>query len=148
MKKIWLSFILILSGILLLTGCAMLEGLIPVEQLFSRRDTVVYNDRSMTLRAGSRVYRLGDSIRVRVARAEVATGRIDMELAEPIPRENSFDGENRRRPRGGDRRPSSDKRGGQGKRSSYGDRRGKRGGSERRGQGKHTSHGGHRRGKK
>ena len=126
----------------------LFEGLIPVENLFSRRDTAVYNESTMTLKAGSRIYRLGDPIRVRVTRAEVATGRIDMELAEPIPRENSFDGENRRRPRGGDRRPSSDKRGGSGKRTSYGDRRGKRGQPERRGQGKHTSHGGHRRGKK
>ena len=126
----------------------LFEGLIPVENLFSRRDTAGYNESTMTLKAGSRIYRLGDPIRVRVTRAEVATGRIDMELAEPIPRENSFDGENRRRPRGGDRRPSSDKRGGSGKRTSYGDRRGKRGQSEHRGQGKHTSHGGHRRGKK
>jgi ribonuclease R len=126
----------------------LFEGLIPVENLFSRRDTAVYNESTMTLKAGSRIYRLGDPIRIRVTRAEVATGRIDMELAEPILRENSFDGENRRRPRGGDRRPSSDKRGGSGKRTSYGDRRGKRGQPERRGQGKHTSHGGHRRGKK
>jgi ribonuclease R len=108
----------------------------------------VYNESTMTLKTGGRIYRLGDPIRVRVTRAEVATGRIDMELAEALPREGAIGGEERRRPRGGDRRPSSDKRGGQGKRSSYGDRRGKRGASERRGQGKHTSHGGHRRGKK
>ena len=123
----------------------LFEGLIPVENLFSRRDTAVYNESTMTLKAGSRIYRLGDPIRVRVTRAEVATGRIDMELAEPIPRENSFDGENRRRPRGGDRRPSFDKRGGQGKRSSQGERRGKRGPSGRREQGGKHARSSHRR---
>ena len=125
----------------------LFEGLIPVEALFSRRDTAVYNEKSMTLKAGSRIYRLGDSIRVRVTRAEVATGRIDMELAEPLVEETSTGGEGYRRPRGGDRRPFSDKRGGQGKRSSQVDRRGKRSSSDRRGQGR-SSHSGHRRPKK
>ena len=125
----------------------LFEGLIPVEALFSRRDTAVYNEKSMTLKAGSRIYRLGDSIRVRVTRAEVATGRIDMELAEPVVGEIPTGGEGYRRPRGGDRRPFSDKRGGQGKRSSQVDRRGKRSSSDRRGQGR-SSHSGHRRPKK
>ena len=126
----------------------LFEGLIPVEALFSRRDTAVYNEKSMTLKAGSRIYRLGDSIRVRVIRAEVATGRIDMELAEPPAGEKTAGGEGYRRPRGGDRRPFSDKRGGQGKRSSHSDRRGKRGQSDRRGQSGRSSHSTHRRPKK
>ena len=120
----------------------LFEGLIPVESLFSRRDTAVYNENSMTLKAGNRIYRLGDPIRVRVTRAEVATGRIDLDLAEPIPKETAPAGEGHRR------RPFSDKRGGQGKRSSHGDRRGKRGQSDRRGQGGKHAHSTHRRPKK
>ena len=126
----------------------LFEGLIPVEALFSRRDTAVYNEKSMTLKAGSRIYRLGDSIRVRVTRAEVATGRIDMELAEPPAGEKTAGGEGYRRPRGGDRHSAFDKRGGQGKRSSHSDRRGKRGPSDRRGQSGRSSHSTHRRPKK
>lgn len=105
----------------------LFEGLIPVEHLFSRRDTVVYNDRSMTLRAGSRVYRLGDSIRVRVARAEVATGRIDMELAEGTPKQEPS--ETRSRRPAGDRKPRS----ASGKRSNTQNRPGKRSAPDRHG---------------
>jgi len=105
----------------------LFEGLIPVEHLFSRRDTVVYNDRSMTLRAGSRIYRLGDPIRVRVTRAEVATGRIDLELAEGFPIQDPS--ENRSRRPAGDRKPH----GAPGKRSHTQNRHGKRSAPDRRG---------------
>ena len=81
----------------------------------------------MTLRAGSRVYRLGDSIRVRVARAEVATGRIDMELAEGTPKQEPS--ETRSRRPAGDRKPRS----ASGKRSNTQNRPGKRSAPDRRG---------------
>lgn len=121
------------------TTSKLFEGLIPVENLFARRDTAVYNDRTMTLRAGSRIYRLGDPIRVRVCRAEVATGRIDMDLAEAIPAGDMPAHRGQRRS-GGDK-PS---RGGKGSHSSH--RGEKRHASDRRG-GRRGPSSGKRRGK-
>ena len=126
----------------------LFEGLIPVELLFSRRDTAVYNEMTMTLRAGSRIYRLGDPIRVRVARAEVATGRIDLEPSEVIAEEKAPPAQKRHgRSHGGEKKSFGGKRGESSKRSGHGEHRGKRPGSDRRGGGRRGNPKGNRRAK-
>ena len=55
----------------------LFEGLISVEELFSPRARVEFDEERMTLRAGGRTYRLGDKIRICIARADVPSGQID-----------------------------------------------------------------------
>ncbi len=59
----------------------LFEGLIPVEALFGRAP-VTFDEDAHTLRArvggGTRTYRLGDTLTVRVESADVASGQIDL----------------------------------------------------------------------
>ena len=56
----------------------LFEGLIAVEHLFPPRTRTEYDEERMTLRADDRIYRLGDRIRVRIERADAASGEIDL----------------------------------------------------------------------
>lgn len=58
----------------------LFEGLIPVEGLFPAWLRPEYNADRMTLFGGGKTYRLGEKLRVRITRADVAAGKIDLEL--------------------------------------------------------------------
>ena len=55
----------------------LFEGLIADEKLFPRGVRPEFSEDHLTLSGGGRTYRLGQRIRIRVARAEVESGRID-----------------------------------------------------------------------
>lgn len=59
----------------------LFEGLIPIEGLFLRSESPEYDEQRMILHTPGRVYRLGDTLTVRVERADVASGEIDLVLA-------------------------------------------------------------------
>ncbi len=62
----------------------LFEGLINVEELFPPRARTEFDEERMTLRAGDRVYRLGDKLRIRIERADVPSGEIDFVPAEKV----------------------------------------------------------------
>ena len=53
------------------------EGLVPIASLDGFFD---YDERAMTLTCGKIVYRLGDTVRIRVVRCDTVTRRIDFEI--------------------------------------------------------------------
>ena len=53
------------------------EGLVRAETLGGN---FVFNERNYTLSSGRRAYKLGDRVRVRVASADIITGKISFEL--------------------------------------------------------------------
>lgn len=53
------------------------EGLVPIVSLDGYFD---YDERAMTLTCGKIVYRLGDTVRIRVVRCDTVTRRIDFEI--------------------------------------------------------------------
>ena len=53
------------------------EGLVPIVSLDGYFD---YDERTMTLTCGKIVYRLGDTVRIRVVRCDTVTRRIDFEI--------------------------------------------------------------------
>ena len=53
------------------------EGLVPIASLDGYFD---YDERAMTLTCGKIVYRLGDTVRIRVVRCDTVTRRIDFEI--------------------------------------------------------------------
>ena len=87
----------------------LFEGLLPLEALFSPFARVEFDETSLTLRgrAGGemRTYRLGDPLTVRVVRADIAAGQIDLALADvpaPAPARGETEGRHpfRARPEG------------------------------------------------
>ena len=53
------------------------EGLIPINTM---RGYFTFNERNMTLQSKTRVYRLGDKVRVKIASADIVSRRVYMEL--------------------------------------------------------------------
>ena len=53
------------------------EGLIPINTMHGY---FTYNERNMTLQSKTRVYRLGDKVRVKIASADIISRRVYMEL--------------------------------------------------------------------
>jgi len=53
------------------------EGLIPINTMHGY---FTYNERNMTLQSKTRVYRLGDKVRVKIASADIVSRRVYMEL--------------------------------------------------------------------
>lgn len=59
----------------------LFEGLVPIEALFGAWVRPEYNAERMTITGGGQTYRLGDRLRIRIERADVASGQIDFALA-------------------------------------------------------------------
>ncbi len=114
----------------------LFQGLLPLEALFSPGTRTEYDETTMTLRGRvggeMRSYRLGDPLAVRVERADIAAGQIDLVLADSPaadrPTEDTAGGqhpfrarpEGKRRVRRGEKPRPGAKSGGAGKRKSGG----------------------------
>jgi ribonuclease R len=70
------------------------EGLISLSQMKNR---YWYDPESMTLSCGKNIYRLGQSVRIKVERVDIATQKVDFSLVdEPLYAFDDVFGKNKR----------------------------------------------------